>query len=144
LVKLDDERSFVAADLPGLIEGAHLGRGLGLQFLRHVERTRVLAFLIDATAEDAAHDLALLEREVSLYSPALMEKPRVLVLTKADLVPEAERAAVARRVPDARLISAHSGAGLSELLEALWRPLAALPASPASPASPAPGSADRG
>ena len=138
LVKLDDERSFVAADLPGLIEGAHAGRGLGLQFLRHVERTRVLAFLIDASAEDAARDLALLEREVSLYSPALMEKPRVLVLTKADLVPEAERDAVARRVPGARLISAHSGSGLSELLEALWRPLAALPVSPA------PGSADRG
>jgi len=73
-----------------------------------------------------------------LYSPALMEKPRVLVLTKADLVPEAERDAVARRVPGARLISAHSGSGLSELLEALWRPLAALPVSPA------PGRADRG
>ena len=123
IVVLDDERQLVAADLPGLIEGAHEGKGLGLQFLRHVERTRALAFLIDCTSEAPGRDLALLEREVSLYSPALMNKPRVVVLTKSDLVPPEERDALASRagMAGAIVISAHSGDGLRALLEALWR-----------------------
>ena len=123
IVVLDDERQLVAADLPGLIEGAHEGKGLGLQFLRHVERTRALAFLIDCTSEAPGRDLALLEREVSLYSPALMDKPRVVVLTKSDLVPPGERDALASRagIAGAIVISAHSGDGLRALLEALWR-----------------------
>jgi len=127
IVALDDERRFVTADLPGLIEDAHLGRGLGLQFLRHVERTRVLAFLIDVTSADPAAELGLLEREVSLYSRALMDKPRVVALTKADLLPADERADAARTrgLPDAHVISAHSGEGLSGLLEELWRLIAA-------------------
>ena len=142
LVALDDERQFVAADLPGLIEGAHLGKGLGLQFLRHVERTRALAFLIDCASESPARDLALLEREVSLYSPALMEKPRVVVLTKSDLVPPEERAGLMARagVPGALAISAHSGDGLRDLLEALW----ALIVPGLEPAAGAPGGTDRG
>jgi GTP-binding protein len=125
-VALDDERRFVAADLPGLIEDAHLGRGLGLQFLRHVERTRVLAFLIDVTSADPAAELQLLEREVSLYSRALMDKPRVVVLTKADLLPADELAGAARTrgLPEAHVISAHSGEGLGGLLEELWRLIA--------------------
>ncbi len=123
IVVLDEERQLVAADLPGLIEGAHAGKGLGLQFLRHVERTRVLAFLLDCTSEAPGRDLALLEREVSLYSPALMEKPRVVVLTKSDLLPPEERDALVARtgIPGAIVISAHSGEGLRALLEALWR-----------------------
>jgi GTP-binding protein len=122
IVSVDEERQLVAADLPGLIEDAHLGKGLGLQFLRHVERTRVLAFLVECNAEDPARDLALLEREVSLYSPALLEKPRLAILTKADLVPADERDALARDrgVPHALVISAHSGDGLKDLLERLW------------------------
>lgn len=123
LVVLDEERQLVAADLPGLIEGAHQGKGLGLQFLRHVERTRALAFLIDCTSEAPAHELALLEREVSLYSAALMEKPRVVVLTKSDLLPLEERQALVQRTGllGAITISAHTGEGLRELLEALWQ-----------------------
>ena len=77
----------MAADLPGLIEGAHQGRGLGLQFLRHLERTRVLALLVDVTSENPAADAAVVERELSMHSEALAEKPRVTVLTKADLMP---------------------------------------------------------
>jgi len=142
IVRLDDERTFVAADLPGLIEGAHLGRGLGLQFLRHVERTRVLAFLVDGTSDDPARDLALLEREVSLYSAALMEKPRVIVLTKADLVPRSPGPAGNPASPrpglsGAIVISAHTGFGLRELLESLWRRLAEA-GSAGSSAAPAP------
>ncbi len=123
IVSLDETRQFVAADLPGLIEGAHRGKGLGHQFLRHVERTRVLLFLVDVASPDPAGDLALLEREVSLHSAALMEKPRRAVLTKADLLPPEERAAAPERagLPQARLVSAHSGEGLGALLEDLWR-----------------------
>ncbi len=130
IVALDDERTFVVADVPGLIAGAHLGRGLGLQFLRHLERTRVLAFLLDVSAERPAADLEVLERELSLHSATLAGKPRVLVLTKADLLPpEAHADAAARAgLPGARLISAHSGAGMRELLEALWTLIAAVPA----------------
>jgi GTPase len=122
IATLDDERHIVVADLPGLIEGAHEGKGLGLQFLRHIERTRVLVFLIDVTSEDPAHDLEVLEREVSMHSAALMEKPRRIVLTKADLLTaEEQRGAPARAgLPDARLVSSHSGLGLHALLEDLW------------------------
>jgi GTP-binding protein len=132
IVELDEERQFVAADLPGLIEGAHLGRGLGLQFLRHVERTRALAFLIDVTSEDPARDLALLEREVSVYSATLMEKPRAVVLTKSDLLAPEARLALDRHppIPGAFIISAHRGDGLRELLERLWQ-MVATPAEPA-------------
>ncbi|MBI5708895.1 MAG: GTPase ObgE [Candidatus Eisenbacteria bacterium] len=123
IVSLDESRQFVAADLPGLIAGAHLGKGLGHQFLRHVERTRVLLFLVDVASADPAGDLAMLEREVSLHSGALMEKPRRTVLTKADLLPPEERANAPGRagLPQARLVSAHSGEGLGALLEDLWR-----------------------
>lgn len=127
IVRLDEERSFVAADLPGLIAGAHEGRGLGLRFLRHVERTRVLALLVDATAPDPAAELASLRRELVAYSPDLGRRPAVVVLTKADLLPPEERAgaAAAAGLDGARLISAHSGEGVRELLEALWRMLPA-------------------
>jgi GTPase len=122
IVALDDERQFVAADLPGLIADAHLGKGLGLQFLRHLSRTRVLLFLVDVGSEDAARDLAVLEREVSLYSDELMSRPRVLALTKADVLPPEAHAGAARAagLPQAVLISAHTGEGLPALLETVW------------------------
>ena len=122
IAALDAERTYVIADLPGLIEGAHQGRGLGLQFLRHVERTRVLLFLVDASSEDPAGTLALLRREIAGYSAALAEKPYRVVLSKGDLLPPEEHAGAAERagLPAARLVSAHSGAGLRDLLEDLW------------------------
>jgi len=126
IAALDPERTFVVADLPGLIEGASEGRGLGHQFLRHVERTRVLAFLIDAGGEDPPGALGLLEREIRGYSPALAEKPRLVVLTKSDTLAPEERAGTPARLglPQARLVSAHSGDGLRELLEAFWTAIA--------------------
>ncbi len=122
IVALDPERTFVVADLPGLIEGASEGRGLGHQFLRHVERTRVLAFVVEAPSEDAKSTLVLLEREITQYGATLAEKPRIVILSKADVLPPEEHAgrAAAAGLPDARLISAHSGEGLRELLEELW------------------------
>jgi GTP-binding protein len=122
IAALDGERTYVIADLPGLIEGAHEGKGLGLQFLRHVERTRVLVYLVDAASEDPAGTLALLQREIAGYSEALAEKPNRVVLSKADLIPPEEHAGLAesRGLPGARLISAHTGEGLGELLNELW------------------------
>ena len=125
IVSLDEQRQFVAADLPGLIEGAHQGKGLGPQFLRHVERTRVLVMLVDAGAEDSGADLATLERELELYSPALAAKPRIVALSKSDLLPAADRpeSRAQAGVPRAMWISSHSGEGVRELLEEVWRQL---------------------
>lgn len=132
IVPLDEERTFVVADLPGLIEGAHQGRGLGLQFLRHVERTRILAFLIEASSEDAPATLAMLRREIESYSATLAEKPWLVVLTKSDVLPPEDHAGAAEKagLPGAALVSAHTGEGIRDLLEALWRRLAEASASP--------------
>ena len=129
IVKLDDERQFVAADIPGLIEGAHAGKGLGFQFLRHIERTRVLALLTDASSPDPDAEVALVERELREYSPALAAKPRVRVFTKLDVLSPEDRVALVERARAAgeTAISAHSGEGVAELLEQLWRRLAPAP-----------------
>lgn len=123
IVVLGDERQLVAADLPGLIEGAHQGKGLGFQFLRHVERTRVLVLLVDASSESPARDAEVVIRELELHSAELARKPRLTVLSKADLIAPEARAGTAERVgmPGARLISAHTGEGVDELFEALWK-----------------------
>jgi GTP-binding protein len=114
VVTLDEERTFVLEDIPGLIEGASLGKGLGHEFLRHVERTRMLVFLIDVTSEDPAADLATLEGELRAWSPELLEKPRLLAFSKADLLPPGE--AEERALPFAALaISSATGHGLAEL-----------------------------
>ena len=99
------------ADIPGLIEGASEGKGLGHEFLRHVERTRILAFIIDVTTEDRAAARAVLERELEAWSPELVTKPRILVYSKADLLPpgEAEERA---RAEGAIALSSATGVGL--------------------------------
>jgi len=130
IVALDPERHFVASDLPGLIEHAHAGRGLGLQFLRHVERCRVLLVLVDVTSPSPRTDLDVVIGELSQYDPGLAARPRLVALTKADLLPPEERAGAAARagIPEARVVSAHSGDGVTGLLEALWAELAREPA----------------
>ncbi len=126
IVRLDEERTFVAADVPGLIEHAHEGKGLGLQFLRHVERTRVLALLVDASSPTPRADLEMIRHELESYGGGLGSKPSVVVLTKADLLPPEARARAAEDagIADARVISAHSGYGVGELLDDLWKRLA--------------------
>jgi len=119
---LSGSRTFVVADIPGIIEGAHEGAGLGLQFLRHVERTRVLAYLLSLDSENVAASYARLRREVELYSEDLAARPHVLVLTKRDLLPagsdlpEIDAPGALRTVA----ISSASGQGLDELKELLW------------------------
>ena len=86
IVRVGDYSSFVMADIPGLIEGAHLGKGLGDEFLRHIERTKVLLFLIDITSNDIRKDYHTLEEELAGFNPELMRKPRIIALNKADLL----------------------------------------------------------
>lgn len=86
IVKFGDYKSFVVADIPGLIEGAHAGKGLGIRFLRHLERTKVLAFLIEATDPEPLHTYQTLNRELNQYLPDFQLRPRFIVLTKCDLV----------------------------------------------------------
>src|SRR5690242_5647159 len=90
VVGLSDHRSFVVADIPGIIEGAHAGKGLGLKFLQHIERTRLVAVLVPVDAPDPQATYDLLRREAALYSEELARKPHVVVLTKTDLLGTAE------------------------------------------------------
>ena len=122
VVKLADFRTFVVADIPGIIEGAHEGKGLGLQFLRHVERTRTLAILVPVDSADAQAEYDLLRRELASHSPALAAIPHCLVLSKADLLGpgDAPPTIEAPQAWGTFTVSAVARIGLPELLEALW------------------------
>jgi len=121
VVQLSGHRTFVVADIPGIIEGAHEGKGLGLQFLRHIERTRLLAFLIPIDALDWQEEYDQLRREVEAYSPELAAKPHCVVFTKLDLLGE-------HYVPPittpgsfgSYAVSAPARIGLDDLLDAWW------------------------
>jgi GTP-binding protein len=124
VVQLSDSRTFVVADIPGIIEGAHEGKGLGLQFLRHIERTRLLAFLIPIDAIDWQAEYDQLRNEVRQYSAELAEKPHCVVFTKMDLLGEDEPAPI--EAPEAFGVYALSAAGrtgLDEIKLAWWRRL---------------------
>ena len=123
VVGISGHRSYVVADIPGIIEGAHEGKGLGFRFLQHVERTRILAFLIPLDSEDPQATYDGLRSEVRQYSSALADKEHVVILTKRDLLPADHplpelRAAEALGV---RAISSAAGSGLEELKEYLWK-----------------------
>ena len=121
VVQLSDSRTFVVADIPGIIEGAHEGKGLGLQFLRHIERTRLLAFLIPIDAIDWQTEYDQLRAEVEAYSPDLAGKPHCVVFTKMDLLGDEELPPIS--APGAFgvfAISAAGRTGLQPLLMAWW------------------------
>ncbi|MBL0939791.1 MAG: GTPase ObgE [Gemmatimonadaceae bacterium] len=127
VVPLSDHRSFVVADIPGIIEGAHEGKGLGLQFLRHIERTRLLAFMIPIDATDWQAEFDQLRHEIAAYSQELAAKPYCVVFSKLDLLGE-------HYIPDIEApgafgmfaISAAGRMGLDTLLDAWWRELLAM------------------
>lgn len=131
IVDLDGERRLVVADIPGLIEGAHLGVGLGIEFLRHLERTRALLHLLDPFERDLDQlvaDHKVVRNEIARYSPAFLERPILTAINKGDLMSPEEGESL-RRDLETRieepvfLISAVTGEGLSELLGLLWQRL---------------------
>jgi len=133
VVALSGDRSFVMADVPGLIEGAHEGHGLGDQFLRHIERTKVLIHLVDvsgASGRDPVADFETIRRELALYSPDLLEKPHMVAANKIDALDDPKRLKdLEKRARQLKLkffkISGVTGEGVKELIEAAW-PIVAL------------------
>ena len=128
VVALDLDRSFVMADIPGLIAGAHVGRGLGIRFLKHVERTRLLLHLIDVAdlaGEDPAEDYRVLMSELESFSPNMSAKPMLLVASKIDAAGDRNRLAALRQFADREgkplyEVSGVTGEGLEELKRAAW------------------------
>lgn len=132
VVALDEDRSFVMADVPGLIEGAHRGAGLGHQFLRHVERTKVLVHMVDvssASGREPTDDLEVIRKELGLFHASLLERPQLLAATKIDALDEPKRLEkLKRKAKKLGLpvfpISAVTGDGVRPLLEAIWDKIA--------------------
>lgn len=124
IVNYRDGRSFVMADIPGIIEGASEGKGLGLRFLRHIERNAVLLFMVPADSPDIKHDYEVLLHEVREFNPELADKCRVLAISKSDMLDDELRDEMARELPEGIpcvFISAVTGQGLTELKDILWR-----------------------
>ena len=122
IVKYHDNRSFVMADIPGIIEGAHEGKGLGLRFLRHIERNSVLLFMVPADSNDIIHEYQVLLRELEMYNPELLDKSRLLAITKSDLADEEIIGELKKDLPDIPyvFISSHKKTGLQKLKGMLW------------------------
>lgn len=127
IVHYGDYQSFVVADMPGLIEGAHRGKGLGTQFLRHIERTRVLVFLIECTNKDIKEKYKTLLNELKLFNKTMVKKPQIIAITKMDLADETMRKSIKKfsfrqgipLIP----ISAVTGEGIKDLVDEMWKKL---------------------
>ncbi len=127
MVYYAEEKSFVVADIPGLIEGAHEGKGLGIQFLKHIERTSVLLYLIDCTSETILEDFATLTKELKEFNKDLPKRPTVIALTKLDIADEELQKKLKsikfkKGIP-IHYISAVTGEGIEELVKELWKKL---------------------
>ena len=127
LVRYAEYQSFVVADMPGLIEGAHEGKGLGIEFLQHIERTRVLVFLIESTSDRPEKEYKVLLNELRSFNSELTKKPRIVALTKMDIADEDHRQNAGRvsfRKDDPVIpISSVTGEGLETLVGAMWKKL---------------------
>lgn len=123
IVSYRDNRSFVMADIPGIIEGASEGKGLGLRFLRHIERNAVLLFMVPADADDIKKEYEILASELEKFNPQLADKPRVLAISKSDMLDDELRAEMEGHLPEGIphvFISAVTGQGITELKDMLW------------------------
>ncbi len=124
IVNYRGQQSFVMADIPGIIEGASEGRGLGLRFLRHIERNAVLLFMIPADSDNIAHEYEVLCHELETFNPDLVDKPRVLAITKCDMLDDELMDQMRAELPqdvEALFISSVAQRGLTELKDLLWR-----------------------
>ena len=125
IVYYKDYKSFTVADIPGIIEGAHEGKGLGLKFLRHIERTKILLFMIEVTSENIEKDFKILLNELKQYSKKLADRKKIIALSKSDLLDEKSLAKISRKkfkdesIPIV-IISATTKSGIQELLDTIW------------------------
>jgi Obg family GTPase CgtA len=126
IVSYRDNRSFVMADIPGIIEGASEGKGLGLRFLRHIERNSILLFMVPADSQNIEQEYLILLNELNQYNPELVEKQRILAVTKSDMLDDELISALQNEIPkDIKtvFISSVSGLGISELKDIIWEEL---------------------
>ncbi len=125
IVRYHDNKSFVMADIPGIIEGAHEGKGLGLRFLRHIERNSTLLFMVPADSKDIRKEYEILLNELAQYNPELLDKTRVLAVTKSDLADDEILHELKKDLPEIPtvFISSHQQTGLDKLKKMLWEEL---------------------
>lgn len=125
IVSYRDDKSFVMADIPGIIEGAHEGKGLGIRFLRHIERNSILLFMIPADSKDIKAEYDILINELNMYNPELLDKKRVLAISKSDMLDEELMDEIRDDLPDVPrvFISSITGQGLNTLKDMLWKVL---------------------
>ncbi|MBR5055704.1 MAG: GTPase ObgE [Bacteroidales bacterium] len=126
IVNYYDDKSFVMADIPGIIEGAHEGKGLGLRFLRHIERNAMLLFMIPADSKDIAAEYKILLKELKQYNPELLDKKRVIAVTKSDMLDDELKKEIRRHMPRKvpyLFICSLTGEGIQELKDLLWKTL---------------------
>ncbi len=125
IVRYHDNRSFVMADIPGIIEGAHLGKGIGLRFLRHIERNSVLLFMVPVDSANIKKEYEILLNELKQYNPELLDKNRLLAVTKCDIVDEEQLSKLRKKLPDipSVFISSVSMLGIPKLKGLLWEEL---------------------
>jgi len=123
IVSYRDNKSFVMADIPGIIEGAHEGKGLGIRFLRHIERNSILLFMVPADSKNIREEYEILLNELRSYNPELLDKKRVLAVSKSDLLDEELIDEIRRDLPDLPrvFISSHTGLGITTLKDMLWK-----------------------
>ncbi|NJD23384.1 MAG: GTPase ObgE [Melioribacter sp.] len=127
IVRYKNYQSITVADIPGIIEGAHLGKGLGLKFLRHIERTKILLIMIDITSEDYVKDYKTLLGELEKYSKVLSKKKKLVALTKSDLIEPKELKKLSKKIPGYKaemlIFSSATKDGIDKLLDVLWKEL---------------------
>lgn len=123
IVEYYDHQSFIVADIPGIIEGAHLGKGIGLRFLRHIERNSILLFMIPADAKDYRQEYKILCNELEQFNPELMHKDRVIAITKADMLDDELKEAIGKEYSDMDFlfISSQTGFNIQILKDELWK-----------------------
>ncbi|MDR2927683.1 MAG: GTPase ObgE [Cytophagaceae bacterium] len=125
IVEYRDFKSFVMADIPGIIEGAHTGKGIGLRFLRHIERNSILLFMVPADSDDIKESYLILLNELKQYNPELLDKARILAITKSDMIDDELQTEMETNLPDVPciFISSVTGKGIMQLKDLMWQTL---------------------
>jgi len=125
IVEYRDYKSFVMADIPGIIEGAHEGKGIGLRFLRHIERNSILLFMVPSDSKDIRKEFNILVNELEQYNPELLDKKRILAISKSDFLDDELRNELEKELPDIPhvFISSITGSGISQLKDMIWKAL---------------------